>query len=40
MLYQVLDRGWMEDAEGIEADFSNAVIILTSNVGGSTDGGD
>ena len=33
MLYQVLDRGWMEDAEGIEADFSNAVIILTSNVG-------
>ena len=33
MLYQILDRGWMEDAEGIEADFSNAVIILTSNVG-------
>ena len=33
MLYQVLDRGWMEDAEGIEADFSNALIILTSNVG-------
>jgi len=33
MLYQVLDRGWMEDAEGIEADFSNTLIILTSNVG-------
>ena len=33
MLYQVLDRGWMEDAEGIEADFSNALIILTSNSG-------
>ncbi len=33
MLYQVLDRGWMEDAEGIEADFSNALIILTSNAG-------
>ena len=33
MLYQVLDRGWMEDAEGIEADFSNAMIVLTSNVG-------
>ena len=33
MLYQVLDRGWMEDAEGIEADFSNALIVLTSNVG-------
>ena len=35
MLYQVLDRGWMEDAEGIEADFSNALIILTSNAGES-----
>ena len=33
MLYQVLDKGWMEDAEGIEADFSNALIILTTNVG-------
>ncbi len=33
MLYQVLDRGWMEDAEGIEADFSNALIVLTSNAG-------
>lgn len=33
MLYQVLDRGWMEDAEGIESDFSNALIILTTNAG-------
>ena len=33
MLYQVLDRGWMEDSEGIEADFSNALIILTTNAG-------
>ena len=33
MLYQVLDRGWMEDAEGIEADFSNALIVLTTNAG-------
>lgn len=33
MLYQVLDRGWMEDAEGVEADFSNALIILTTNAG-------
>ena len=33
MLYQVLDKGWMEDAEGLEADFSNALIILTSNAG-------
>ena len=31
MFYQVLDRGWMEDAEGIEADFSNALIVLTTN---------
>ena len=31
MFYQVLDRGWMEDAEGLEADFSNAIIILTTN---------
>ena len=36
MLYQVLDRGWMEDAEGIEADFSNALIILTTNAGDTT----
>ena len=33
MLYQVLDKGWMEDSEGLEADFSNALIILTSNAG-------
>ena len=33
MLYQVLDRGWMEDSEGIESDFSNALIILTTNAG-------
>jgi len=33
MLYQVLDKGWMEDAEGIEADFSNSLIILTTNAG-------
>ena len=31
MFYQVLDRGWMEDSEGIEADFSNAIIVLTTN---------
>ena len=35
MLYQVLDRGWMEDAEGVEADFSNALIVLTTNAGDS-----
>ena len=35
MLYQVLDRGWMSDAEGLEADFSNCLIILTTNAGDS-----
>ena len=33
MLYQVLDRGWMSDAEGLEADFSNCLIVLTTNAG-------
>ena len=35
MLYQVLDRGWMSDAEGLEADFSNCLIVLTTNAGDS-----
>ena len=35
MLYQVLDRGWMADAEGLEADFSNCLIVLTTNAGDS-----
>ena len=33
MLYQVLDQGWMSDAEGLEADFSNCLIVLTTNAG-------
>lgn len=33
MFFQVFDKGVMDDAEGLEIDFRNAVIILTSNVG-------
>ena len=33
MFYQVFDRGSMRDGEGREIDFTNCVIILTSNLG-------
>ncbi|WP_028104384.1 type VI secretion system ATPase TssH [Pseudoduganella violaceinigra] len=33
LFYQVFDRGVLEDAEGQPVDFSNTVIILTSNLG-------
>ncbi|NDJ56368.1 type VI secretion system ATPase TssH [Enterobacteriaceae bacterium 4M9] len=33
IFYQVFDKGWMEDGEGLRVDFSNTIIILTSNVG-------
>ena len=33
MFYQVFDRGILRDGEGREVDFSNAVILCTSNVG-------
>ncbi len=33
MFYQVLDRGILRDGEGREVDFSNTVILCTSNVG-------
>lgn len=33
IFFQVFDKGWMEDGEGRQIDFRNAVIILTSNVG-------
>jgi type VI secretion system protein VasG len=32
LFFQVFDKGVMDDAEGREIDFRNAVIILTSNV--------
>ena len=33
MFYQVFDRGILRDGEGREVDFSNTVILATSNVG-------
>jgi type VI secretion system protein VasG len=33
MFYQVFDRGTMRDGEGREIDFSNCVILMTSNLG-------
>jgi type VI secretion system protein VasG len=33
LFYQVFDRGMLEDSEGQMVDFSNTVIILTSNLG-------
>lgn len=33
LFFQVFDKGTLEDAEGREVDFKNAIIILTSNVG-------
>ncbi|KEY58763.1 type VI secretion system ATPase TssH [Serratia sp. DD3] len=33
IFYQVFDKGWMEDGEGLRIDFRNTIIILTSNVG-------
>jgi len=31
LFYQVFDKGFMEDAEGREVDFKNAIILMTSN---------
>ncbi|HEY2539684.1 MAG TPA: type VI secretion system ATPase TssH [Stellaceae bacterium] len=33
LFYQVFDRGMLEDSEGALVDFSNTVILLTSNAG-------
>src|SRR5262249_34663483 len=33
IFYQVFDKGMLEDGEGVEVDFRNTLIILTSNVG-------
>ena len=32
LFYQVFDKGRMEDGEGIEVDFKNTIILLTSNI--------
>jgi type VI secretion system protein VasG len=36
LFYQVFDRGMLEDSEGTLVDFSNTIIILTTNVGADT----
>lgn len=33
IFFQVFDKGWMEDGQGVRIDFRNTIIILTSNVG-------
>jgi type VI secretion system protein VasG len=33
LFFQVFDKGWMEDGEGRKIDFTNTIILLTSNVG-------
>lgn len=33
VFYQVFDKGWMEDGEGLQIDFRNTLILLTSNTG-------
>jgi type VI secretion system protein VasG len=35
LFYQVFDKGVLVDSEGVEVDFKNTVILLTSNVGSS-----
>jgi type VI secretion system protein VasG len=36
LFFQVFDKGHMEDGEGRQIDFKNAIIILTSNTGTSS----
>jgi len=33
LFFQAFDKGWMEDSEGRYIDFTNTIILLTSNVG-------
>ena len=33
MLFEVFDKGWMEDGEGRYIDFKNTIILLTTNAG-------
>jgi type VI secretion system protein VasG len=33
LFFQVFDKGWMEDSEGRYIDFTNTIILLTSNAG-------
>lgn len=34
IFYQVFDKGMIEDSEGVEVDFRNTMMILTSNIAG------
>ncbi len=36
LFFQVFDKGYMEDGEGVHINFRNTLILLTSNVGGET----
>ncbi len=36
LFYQVFDKGVMEDGEGVQINFRNTVIILTTNIGTDT----
>jgi type VI secretion system protein VasG len=36
LFYQVFDKGRLEDGEGVEVDFKNTIILLTSNIGTET----
>lgn len=36
LFYQVFDKGVMEDGEGVQINFRNTVILLTTNVGTDT----
>jgi type VI secretion system protein VasG len=36
IFYQVFDKGMLTDSRGIEVDFKNTIILLTSNVGTDT----
>jgi type VI secretion system protein VasG len=36
LFYQVFDKGFMEDSEGVPVDFRNVLVIMTSNVGAET----
>jgi type VI secretion system protein VasG len=36
LFYQVFDKGTLQDEKGLEADFKNTIILLTSNTGTDT----
>jgi type VI secretion system protein VasG len=36
LFYQVFDKGVLDDSEGRQVDFTNTIILLTSNLGSAT----